>query len=198
MKNGIRMTVLVSLLLLSTVYVSAQVSIGLRDNQYVTVGYTYKQSWNVKLEHSIFSQKFSTQYVRFMLGYKHRWNRVSVNAQPYYGTIYRGDFHNAGIMLNGRWQVLKRWNVECTLNPHYDSEYDYTTCVLFGTGLHLYKALSAVLQYSTIPEYRMKEKRIKAGLHFAVDKLRVFPMLSIPVDGSGKHVRVLCGFEYEF
>lgn len=198
MNNFIRTITLFSLFLLVTTHVSAQVSVGLRDNQYVSVGYTYRQSWRIKLEHSIFSQKLDTQYIRFMLGYNNQWNNIALEALPYYGTVYRGDFYNVGLMLNGRWQMLKQWGVECSLNPHYDSGYEYETCFMIGTNLHVYKAMSVVLQYSTIAEYRMKEEQVKAGLRFVVDKLYVSPMLSIPTDSSGKHVRLLCGFEYEF
>ena len=31
----------------------AQVGVGLRDNQYVHIGYTWKEQWNVTLEHSV-------------------------------------------------------------------------------------------------------------------------------------------------
>lgn len=190
--------VFLAIFMLSAVNVSAQVVLSLRDNQYVSVGYTCRQSWSVKLEHSVFSQEFSTQYVRFMLGYKHCRERIGVEVIPYYGTLYNGDFYNAGIMFGGYWQVQRKWRIECIVNPHYDSGYDYKTCFSVGTNLHLYKAISAVLQYSTIPEYRMKEECIKAGLRIKADKLYVSPMLSIPVDKTGKHVRLLCGFGYEF
>jgi len=193
-----RTAVIVTIFMLSATYLSAQVALGLRDNQYVSAGYTYHKSWNIKLEHSVFSQKLSTQYVRLMLGYKHCWNNIGIEATPYYGTVYNRDFYNTGVMLNGYWQMLRNWRMECTVNPHYDSGFDYETCFRVGSALHLYKAVSAVLQYSTIPEYRMKEKKIKAGLRFNADKLYVCPMLSIPVDETGKHVRLQCGFEYEF
>ena len=69
-RNG--MTRVVALAAVSVVAscLYAQVGVGLRDNQYVHIGYTWKEQWNVTLEHSVFSQKFSTQYVRFLLSYK--------------------------------------------------------------------------------------------------------------------------------
>lgn len=193
-----RIAVIMTIFLLSATHISAQVVLGVRDNQYIIVGYTYNKSWNIKLEHSVFSQKFSTQYVRLMLGYKHCWNNFGIEATPYYGTVYNGDFYNTGIMFSGYWQMLREWGIGCTVNPHYDSGFDYVTCFMAETTFCLYKAISAVLQYSTIPEYRMKEKQIKAGLRFNANQLYVCPMLSIPVDGTGKHVRLQCRFEYEF
>lgn len=187
------------ILLMTMTFVSAQVNIGLRDNQYVKLGYAWHQRWSAQLEHSVFSQAFKTQYLRFILGYECQWDNLSFKASPYYGFIYNGDFYNAGLFLDGCWQVLKRLSLEGCLNPHYDSGYDYETCFMVGAGVYLYKDISAVIQYSTIPEYRMKEKRVKLGLRFGTSKLCVWPMLSIPVDNSsGKHVRLLCGFEYKF
>lgn len=198
MKNYRWIMVVSAIFMLSAVSVSAQVVLGLRDNQYVSVGYTYRQSWSVKLEHSVFSQEFSTQYIRFMLGYKHCRNRIAIEATPYYGTLYHGDFYNVGVMFSGHWQMLRKWGIECTVNPHYDSGYDYKLCFSMGTNLHLYKAISVVFQYSTIPEYRMKEERVKFGFEFKVNELCVVPLLSIPMDSSGKNMRILCNLKYQF
>lgn len=198
MKNYRWIAVVSAIFILSTVSVSAQVFLGLRDNQYVSVGYTYRQFWSVKLEHSVFSQEFSTQYVRFMLGYRHCGERIGIEVIPYYGTLYNGDFYNVGVEFSGQWRMLRNWGIECTANPHYDSGYDYKTCFMVGTNLHLYKAISAVLQYSTIPEYRMKEERVKFGFEFKVNELCVIPLLSIPIDSSGKNMRVLCNLRYQF
>ncbi len=60
------------------------------------------------------------------------------------------------------------------------------------------KASRFLMQYSTVPEYRMKEERCKLGLRFAYGNLSVTPMLSVPTDGEGKHIRLLCSFDFSF
>lgn len=62
--------------------VCAQVHVGLRDNQYVQLGYLWKQTWKLELEHSVFSQKFSTQYVRQTLGYQKQWKKLGLKVSP--------------------------------------------------------------------------------------------------------------------
>lgn len=176
----------------------AQVGVGLRDNQYVHIGYTWKEQWNVTLEHSVFSQKFSTQYVRFLLSYKQQWSNWNIKAIPYYGTSYNGDFYNLGMAVDVHWHLLDGWGLTGVVNPHYDSALDYLTCFTAGTDIHLYKGITFLMQYSTVPEYRMKEERCKLGLRFAYGNLSVTPMLSVPTDGEGKHIRLLCSFDFSF
>ena len=53
-------------------------------------------------------------------------------------------------------------------------------------------------QYTTIPEYRLSEKRVRAGFIFSYKELQVTPMLSIPVGEEIKSMRILCSFQYKF
>ena len=96
------------------------------------------------------------------------------------------------------WRLLDGWGLTGVVNPHYDSALDYLTCFTAGTDIHLYKGITFLMQYSTVPEYRMKEERCKLGLRFAYGNLSVTPMLSVPTDGEGKHIRLLCSFDFSF
>lgn len=187
------------LLFMFSQYAHSQIKIGLRDNQYGQLGYTWKSFWKIMLEHSIFSQKLNTQYIRFSLSYIRQWKDLGLEIYPYYGTLYNGDFYNTGLALNLQWQFIKKISIEGVINPHYDIGFGYNTCFMSGTNIYLYKNISFVAQYSTIPEYRMKEGRFRTGVYIAVGGLTVMPLLSIPIDDhSGKHIRLLMGFEYEF
>ena len=63
------------LVVLSIAYcptVEAQVAVGLRDNRYGFISYTHQEHWLLKLEHSIYAEKFSFQKIRLAIGYQHR------------------------------------------------------------------------------------------------------------------------------
>ena len=51
-------------------------------------------------------------------------------------------------------------------------------------------------QYTTVPEYRMSEKRIRAGFIFKDNNLSVSPIMSIPAKKDFKSMRVLVSMDY--
>ncbi len=176
----------------------AQVHIGLRENKYAQIGYGFKEDWQITLEHSIYAEKFGFQKVRLYAEYKHSWGNAQLRANSYISTLWNGDYQDYGIALTGRYQLFIPWAIEATINPHYDSQYGYKTCYAISTDIHIIKALSAVAQYTTIPEYRLSEKRFRVGFNLSHGNLSVTPLLSIPVEGNIKSIRVLCSFHYKF
>ena len=87
------------------------------------------------------------------------------------------------------------------MNPHYDSGYGYKTCYNAGLGVVITSDINIFGRYTTIPEYRMSEKRAHIGLDFHVKNLNVIPVLSIgttATESGSKNLRVLMSFNYRF
>lgn len=196
-----RLRILFTALLLTVVARGlAQFGVGVRDNRYIYGDFTFARHLEVKLEHSVFSEKFGYQYVRGYFGYKNGWNDLTYKTQAYFGTTYNGSYYSAGALVKGRYTLVRRLLVDAALNPHYDSDYGYKTCFSAGLGCVITKNIDILAAYTTIPEYRMSEKRVRAGFDFHVKSLSVYPELSIAVDGSSKtkSLRALMGFRYQF
>lgn len=176
-----------------------QVTLGLRDTHYAQVGYSYQDRWSATLEHSVYSEHMGYQKVRLMLGYKQTFDeKFTININPYASSLWNGDYQDFGVLANAEAKLAPMFAVDITANPHYDAGADYTTCLAVGTTIQFHKDVALVAHYTTIPEYRLSEKRIRAGLDFKVQKLWVRPELSIPVEGEVKTVRVLCSMRYKF
>ena len=177
----------------------AQFGIGMRDTRYLNINYTFATRFNAEFEHSVFAEKFKYQHVRFSGSYTLPVKNFEFQAKPYFGTLYDGDYYDVGAFLCVRYNVVKPLMLCGTLNPHYDSGFSYKTCFMLGAECKVYKDLSVVAQYTTIPEYRQSEKRIRAGLKLDVGRLWVQPLLSIPVEsGKTKSVRVAVSMGYQF
>lgn len=177
---------------------NAQFHIGLRDTKYAFVGYKWKSGWNIKLDQSIFDESFKYQYIRCTGKYQANIKYFSLAASSFAGITYSNSFYDFGISVKGTCHPLKWLGIGAEINPRYDSEYEYETCYMLGVDFHVSDELALLAQYSTISEYRISKKRIKAGLRFAVKNLAVSPMLSFPIEGNAKALRILVGFQYDF
>lgn len=139
------------------------------------------------------------QNPRLMLGYAQTIvDKFSFNINPYASSLWNGDYLDFGVLANAEPKLAPTFAIDITANPHYDTGADDTTCFAVGTTIHVHKDVALVAHYTTIPEYCLSEKRIRAGLDFKVQKLWVRPELSIPVEGVVKTVRVLCSMGYKF
>lgn len=176
----------------------SQLNVGLRDIRYAYVSYEFKNDWEAKLEHSIYSEKFGFQKIRAYMAYRHTWGNFTLKANAYASTLWNADYQDFGANVSAGYKILKPWNIEATVNPHYDTENKYKTFFTVSTDVQIIKYLGVIAQYTTIPEYRLSENRVRAGFIFSYGGLSVTPMLSIPVDGKVKSLRVLCSFEYKF
>lgn len=181
------------------VVAKAQFYLGLRDNKYALVGYEWSSGWNVQLDHSIFDESFKYQYIRCSGGFQFNDNKYfHISVSPFVGTTYCANFYDVGVNVVGNVFPVKWLGINAEINPRYDSDYGYTTCYMFGTDFRVNKEITILAQYSTIPEYRISEKRIKVGLRFSVKNLMVSPMLSLPIEGNSKTMRILVGCQYHF
>lgn len=177
----------------------AQLNIGLRDSKYANLSYLIKNRYSIGLEHSIFSAKIKTQYIRGVISYSHPiTSNAFIKGEVYYGTPYNGAFYNLGTKISIYLPIASFMNVDTAINSHYDSYYHYKTFYRVGVSCKLNSEIDILTFYSTIPEYRQKENRLNGGLNFHIKNLRVTPCLSFPLDGPIKSIRLLISFNYCF
>lgn len=176
-------------------------SAGIFESHYVYGTVSPVKNLKFKLEHSLYTEKMG-------------WQRITAGAS--YGTHFLtpGLRWEAGVQGGTTWnrnyQVVwgygklaydhSIWGIEATVQPHYDSELHYKTCWQAGGHISINRSIAVVACYTTIPEYRMSEKRVRGGFEFKTGKLSVRPELSFSVDGgdSSKNMRVLMSMNYDF
>jgi len=176
----------------------AQISLGVRDNKYVLVGYTLKEHYLFQLDQSNYSSKVGAQYIRGSLGYRYEINALKYVGHVYFGSAYDRTYHNAGALAFIDYNPFKLVSLYGAVNPHYDSYYKFNICYRIGLVGHIYKDIDLLAYYTTIPEYRQSEKRIRVGANFHVNNLWVEPTISIPTENPIKSVRFLVSFGYTF
>lgn len=178
----------------------AQFSVGLRDTRYIYGQYTLHQHFFGRIEQSIYSESIGYQYMRGYLGYKTHVRNWGLMANGYFGSIFNRNYHSEGAMLSAKYSFLKRLFLEGTINPHHDSGYGYKTCFNAYGGVGIIKTLDFIAGYSTIPEYRMSEKRVRVGFDFHSGNLNVSPLVSFATTGASKanRLRVMVSFNYNF
>lgn len=187
------------LLLMGCILVRAQFYIGLRDSKYAVAGYQWDSGWQVQLDQSIFETNLRSQYIRGGGGFQFYHNRYfDFMASAFAGTTYCNNFYDFGARIDGSYLPLKWLELDAGINPRYDSDYGYETTYLVGLKFHINDEIALLSQYSTIPEYRISEKRARLGLEFKVKNLAVAPMISVPVKGNTLNLRILVGLKYEF
>ncbi|MBD5214887.1 MAG: hypothetical protein HDS75_08740 [Bacteroidales bacterium] len=164
------------------------------------MGYTLKSHYTFQLSHSLFSEKPAFQEVKVTFNYTNAWQDLSYSAAAYGSSTWNGDYKTAGARIGGRYTFAKRFHILGILNPHYDTGYDYNTCFAAGASVNFISAIALRLQYTTIPDYRMSEKRLHAGFDAKVGPLSVSPILSVPLEGSSQlsKFRVLASCSYTF
>lgn len=177
----------------------AQIGIGLRDSKFAHISYSFKNHYSIKIEHSIFSGKIETQYIRGIFSSNYLiTDKIHFMGEVYYGTPYNITYYNCGGKLSANLLVTDRISIYATVNPHYDSYFHYITCYKIGSFYKLNSELDIFTCYSTIPEFRQKEKRLNGGLSFHVKNLKIWPYLSLPLETPIKSIRVLVNFNYMF
>jgi hypothetical protein len=179
---------------------NAQVSLGLRDTRYVYADYEFKNHIDVKLEHSIYSEKFNFQLLKLYAGYNNQFKALSYGADAFYGRTYKGSYYTIGAHVYGEYSIIPVFAIKATIVPIYDSGFDYKTCFEVQPKVALTKEISVHAAYTTIPEYREFENRMRGGFTFKSGKLSATPAISIPVSGNNKYksIRVLASMAYTF
>lgn len=196
----IKSLILTAILLLTAFQASAQFGVGMRDTRFIFGDFTFLRHYEVKLEHSIFSENIAFQYLRGYASYKGDWKDLEYKGSLYFGSAYNRDYYSGGALLAARYTFFRRLIVDGKFNPHYDSGYGYKTCFYGGLGAVITKNIDVLAGYTNIPEYRKAENRIHFGFDFHVGRLSVSPALSIATQGptNVKTMRVLAAFRYQF
>lgn len=179
---------------------SAQVSVGIRNNRFINVTYTFREHYQAILEESVFSESLGLQYLRGYVGYITEEGIFNIKGLAYFGSTYNRMYYSTGASAYIRLKTPFRLLIDGKFNPHYDSGYGYRTCYYGGIGAVITKDIYAMIGYTNIPEYRMPEERFSVGFDFHVGNLRVVPKLSLNVSANAgpKSLRPLIDFEYTF
>lgn len=191
---------LLAIMLLTAASASAQLIVGIRDNRHAYVEYLLNHRFSFKVEQSMYAEKIGYQTLRVYGGYSSQWQNLMYDAEVYFGSAYNGSYCNVGAIIKARYTFAQRVFIDGILNPHYDSGLDYTTCFYAGAGVSITQSIDILGGYTTIPEYRMSEKRAQIGFRFHVPHLWVSPRLSIATEGADKSktLRALFCFGYTF
>lgn len=187
---------IVVLILLLAQSLMAQVYLGLRDSRYAGIGYVFSSKYDLKIEQSIYPEDLEYQYFRLNANAIFSSANLMLSYKLYYGLLYNRDYYDVGGNFRIAYDFMKRLNTYADLNPHYDSGYSYKMNYGFGLKVRVYKGAGLVAGYSTIPEYRQSEKRIRAGLIFEENTLSVSPMISLPAEKELTTMRVLVSINY--
>lgn len=177
-----------------------QFGVGIENTRLVYGKYIYNNHLTAKLDISVYSERFSLQYARGTVGYQTKIKMFDLSGEAFFGSAFNGNYVNTGAVISASATFVKRLLVDAKLAPWYDSGFGYTTCFQARIGCKITKNIDIRVGYSTIPEYRMSEKRIIGGFDFKVSHLYVSPYLSVGTNSNygGKNIRVLFGFGYMF
>lgn len=173
---------------------------GLRNTRYIYGGYRFSDNFKVELNHSLFSEKIGYQAVGAKFGYARSIAKFDLGASVSGSTAWNGSYGIVSGAIDVRYNPLNVLSFEGTLSPLYDSGYGYNTCFSVGAAVNITRQINIMARYTTIPDYRKSEKRIRGGFGFKVKNLYVEPNVSVPVSGSEKfkNLRVLVNFNYCF
>lgn len=176
---------------------SQTLSVGLRNNEYVGMEVMYK-SFGFQVEHSLFAQKFSRQYMKCLFSYQREYKEVIVKVLGTWGTSHDHTFYNTGVGMCAS-LFKKQYYVSALINPYYDSVLGYNTCYEIEGRLHCFKGIYGILELGNVPEYRIPLNRLRFGVYLSeFENLWVKGTLSVPLEGNSRYIRALCSFGYQF
>ena len=191
----------VSLFLFIGIFTSkAQFSVGIENTRLVYGQFTLKKHYFTKINVSVYSENISSQYARLSLGYLNEFKMFKFNGQFQYGSTFNGSYYTLGAHLEVDALFVKRLLLNGILKPWYDSGFGYKTCFQITAGSVITNNINIFAGYTTIPEYRMSESRVLAGLDFHVNKLQVIPAISFGTNktNGGRRPHINFAFNYQF
>ncbi|MDE6127374.1 MAG: hypothetical protein K2G30_10525 [Muribaculaceae bacterium] len=173
---------------------------GVRDSYHINFRAAYGGHAFVAAEHSVYSYEVRYQYWRLYAGGMVSVPYAEFEGSAFYGRTWCGSYMSAGALLSAKVLPPGPVSVFGTLNPLYDSGLKYNTCFSAGLAVRIFKPVSLRASYTTIPEFRESEKRVRAGVEVRVGGLSVLPELSLPTDRAhrSRSLRLLMSFSYTF
>lgn len=178
---------------------NSQIQLGLKDTKYIYVNYTKNDFYDFKIEQSLYCSELEYQYARGYLGIHTDLKRFFLKLACYFGSAYNRTYQNFGILAFSDYKIKKWLKFNFTLNPHYDTYFRFYLCTKTGFECCISKDINFIAYYSSIPEYRQPEHRLRTGINFHLNnRLWVEPILSVPITKQIKNYRILVGFGYTF
>ncbi len=179
---------------------SSEFSVGLRNTRYIYGGYKFCDNFKVEINHSLFSEKIGYQAVGAKFGYSRTLSKFDLGASVSGSTAWNGSYGTVSGAVDLRYTPLNVLSFGGTLSPWYDSGYGYKTCFSIGASVNITSQINVMARYTTIPDDRRAERRVRVGFGFKVKNLYVEPNVSVPVSGSEKfkNMRVLINLNYRF
>lgn len=185
------------IIIISTSIYSQTIFMGVRDNQFVQLGYIDKQNWFVIAENSVFVTKMKNQSFNGYLGYKNAIFNINYMGCIYGGLHYNKLYNSYGGIVELDYDTFSWLRIKGGIRPHYDSDYGYRTAFLGALSFRVHEDISLQVEYSNYPEYRLCESRLKAGALFEVKRLSIKPEISVPTEGNMENIRLLMSFGYK-
>ena len=171
---------------------------GMRNSRYAFIGGEYNH-YGLTIENSIFVQKAEQQYVRATLSYRTPLPlHLNLCYALFSGVRYDRAYYDVGgkINLNGVW-INDRMGLDATWQVYNDSEMGLFSTYEGRGSVRFLPEVSLFAGLRTIPEYRMREKRIFAGFSFTSGHLTVNPEVSTPMKKELELTRVAVSFLYK-
>ncbi|MCQ2049470.1 MAG: hypothetical protein MJZ22_00440 [Candidatus Saccharibacteria bacterium] len=172
--------------------------LGLRNSKHAMVGARYK-NYGVVVENSLYVQSIDLQYIRASVFYRFD---LPLNLSGYYalysGIQYNRNFFDVGAVANLKWNPLGKYlQMSATIMPFYDSDLDRQFGYSFGIQTIPLSEIGLFVNLKNIPDYRVLENRLAAGLVFVFEHMTVKPEISVPLDFNLDYARVSVSFVYE-
>ena len=171
---------------------------GMRNSRYAFIGGEYDH-YGLTIENSIFVQRVEQQYVRAIIFYKTPLPlHLDLCYALFSGLRYDRAYYDVGgkINLNGTW-INDRVGLDATWQIFNDSEMGLFSTYEGRGSVRFLPEVSLFAGLRTIPEYRMREKRVFAGLSFISGLLTVNPEVSTPMKKELQLTRVAVSFLYK-
>lgn len=190
----------VTVFVLTSVLFAASPSylLGLRNSKYAMVG-TEFNNYGFAVENSLFVQSVKSQYVRAAVFYKFDF---PFHFSGYYalfsGMRYNRDFYDVGGVAYLKWKPFGEYlQISGMVQPFYDSDLGRQFGYSLGVQTIPLNEVGVFVDVENLPDYRLVENRIAAGLVFKFQHMTVKPEISVPLDFNLDYARVSVSFVYE-
>ncbi len=176
--------------------------VGMHNTRYLFGKLIVKDRLVIGLRQSVFSQDLKFQQTGVSVGWRGEVAamRLEYDAECFGATEWNGGYQVMWTNLSVRVSPLWRFSAEGSIQCNYDTGYGYDTCFSGGVGYSFSGSIEGRLSYTTIPELRQSERRVRLGVRIRSGSLWVYPLISLPVKGYDtlQNLRILVGFGYRF
>ena len=179
--------------------------LGMPNTRNIFGGGNISENTGLYLKHSVLINdpdmgiNLKQQYVR--LGAFYQWD-FGLFCRGYYlvygGLRYDRVYWDIGTKAFATVGKLHGLNLVLALQPFHDSEMGNFLGYMIRTRSPAIKNITSFVGFKNIPEYRVVERRLSAGLSVDVNNLMVDCEVSSPTSWKTQFTRVSVGFIYKF